>query len=49
VGGIFCGSMLWWIILVVIVNRLRDRFNEGAICWMNRMSAPFSSIAVAIA
>jgi len=38
VGGIFCGSMLWWIILVVIVNRLRDRFNEGAICWMNRIA-----------
>jgi threonine/homoserine/homoserine lactone efflux protein len=38
VGGIFCGSMLWWIILVAIVNRLRDRFNEGAICWMNRVA-----------
>lgn len=38
VGGIFCGSMLWWTILVEIVNRLRDRFNEGAICWMNRVA-----------
>jgi threonine/homoserine/homoserine lactone efflux protein len=38
VGGIFCGSMLWWIILVVTVNRLRDRFNEASICWMNRVA-----------
>jgi threonine/homoserine/homoserine lactone efflux protein len=38
VGGIFCGSMLWWTILVAIVNKLRDRFNEGAICWMNRIA-----------
>ncbi len=38
VGGIFCGSMLWWIILVAIVNRLRDRFNERSICWMNRVA-----------
>ena len=38
VGGIFCGSMLWWTILVAIVNRLRDRFNESAICWMNRVA-----------
>jgi threonine/homoserine/homoserine lactone efflux protein len=38
VGGIFCGSMLWWIILVGIVDRLRDRFNPEAVCWMNRIA-----------
>jgi threonine/homoserine/homoserine lactone efflux protein len=38
VGGIFCGSMLWWIVLVVIVDKLRDRFNARAICWMNRVA-----------
>lgn len=38
VGGIFAGSMAWWTILVVIVNRLRDRFNDRAIGWMNRIA-----------
>jgi threonine/homoserine/homoserine lactone efflux protein len=36
--GIFAGSMLWWIILVLLVNRLRHRFNQTAICWMNRIA-----------
>ena len=38
VGGIFCGSMSWWVILTEVVYRLRDRFDEGAICWMNRIA-----------
>jgi threonine/homoserine/homoserine lactone efflux protein len=38
VGGIFCGSMMWWITLTEIVHRLRDRFNERAIRWMNRVA-----------
>jgi threonine/homoserine/homoserine lactone efflux protein len=38
VGGIFCGSMLWWVILVTLVNWLRDRFDEHAIRWMNRIA-----------
>jgi threonine/homoserine/homoserine lactone efflux protein len=38
VGGIFCGSMLWWIILTETVYRLRDRFNDRAIRWMNRIA-----------
>lgn len=38
VGGIFTGSMAWWTILVLIVNRLRDRFNDRAIGWMNRIA-----------
>jgi len=29
--------MLWWIVLVMIVDKLRDRFNDRAICWMNRV------------
>jgi threonine/homoserine/homoserine lactone efflux protein len=37
VGGIFCGSMLWWIVLTETVHRLRDRFDEKAVCWMNRI------------
>jgi threonine/homoserine/homoserine lactone efflux protein len=38
VGGIFFGSMSWWVILVMLVDRLRDRFNEAAECWMNRIA-----------
>lgn len=38
VGGIFCGSMLWWVILVTLVNWLRDRFNESSLRWMNRIA-----------
>jgi threonine/homoserine/homoserine lactone efflux protein len=38
VGGIFCGSMLWWIILVLLVNHFRDRFDERAMWVMNRIA-----------
>jgi threonine/homoserine/homoserine lactone efflux protein len=38
VGGIFCGSMLWWVILVFAVNRLRDRFDAHSFRWMNRIA-----------
>jgi len=38
VGGIFCGSMLWWIALSSIVNRFRDRFNDHTLLWMNRFA-----------
>ena len=38
VGGIFCGSMLWWITLAQVVYRLRDRFDERAVTWMNRIA-----------
>jgi len=37
VGGILCGSMLWWIVLTEVVFRLRDRFNQRKIAWMNRI------------
>jgi threonine/homoserine/homoserine lactone efflux protein len=38
VGGIFCGSMLWWVILVLLVNRFRNRFDRQAVRWMNRIA-----------
>lgn len=38
VVGIFGGSMLWWTILVTAVNRLRDRFDDRAMLWMNRIA-----------
>jgi threonine/homoserine/homoserine lactone efflux protein len=36
--GIFCGSMLWWTVLVSAVDRFRDRFHSGAMLWMNRIA-----------
>lgn len=36
--GMFCGSLFWWIVLVTAVNRLRDRFNERTMLWMNRIA-----------
>ncbi len=36
VGGIFGGSMLWWVILCSVINRLRDRFTDRTVFWMNR-------------
>jgi len=38
VGGIFCGSMLWWVILTETVHRFRDRFDERVVRWMNRIA-----------
>jgi threonine/homoserine/homoserine lactone efflux protein len=38
VAGIFLGSMLWWTILVFLVNGLRDRFNERVVGAMNRVA-----------
>ena len=38
VGGIFCGSMAWWIVLSVIVNCFRDRFNDRLLLLMNRFA-----------
>lgn len=38
VGGIFTGSMLWWVILSLLVNRLRDRFDNRTMVRMNRIA-----------
>jgi threonine/homoserine/homoserine lactone efflux protein len=38
VGGIFCGSMAWWIVLSIIVNHFRDRFNDRLLLLMNRLA-----------
>ena len=38
VAGIFCGSMLWWVVLVLVVNHFRDRFDQHAMTWMNRIA-----------
>jgi threonine/homoserine/homoserine lactone efflux protein len=38
VSGIFGGSMLWWIVLIGVVNRLRDRIDDHVMLWMNRIA-----------
>jgi threonine/homoserine/homoserine lactone efflux protein len=37
--GIFCGSMIWWIVLALISGHFRRRFNDRAVVWMNRIAA----------
>jgi threonine/homoserine/homoserine lactone efflux protein len=44
VGGIFLGSMLWWIILCGGINRFRERFTDTTLVWMNRIGG----IAIAL-
>jgi len=39
VAGIFTGSMLWWIVLAAIASRLRRKFDDRAMLWMNRIGA----------
>jgi threonine/homoserine/homoserine lactone efflux protein len=36
--GVFCGAMLWWIALAAIATHFRDRFNDRAMLWMNRIA-----------
>lgn len=37
--GIFGGATAWWMILALISGHFRDRFNDRAIVWMNRIAA----------
>jgi threonine/homoserine/homoserine lactone efflux protein len=39
VGGIFCGSMSWWIFLTAVGSHLRDRVTDHAMVVMNRIGA----------
>jgi threonine/homoserine/homoserine lactone efflux protein len=38
IGGILAGSMLWWILLTMATTHFRDRFDDHAILWMNRIA-----------
>jgi threonine/homoserine/homoserine lactone efflux protein len=38
IAGIFAGAMLWWIILAAATSRFRDRFDDKAMRWMNRIA-----------
>jgi putative LysE/RhtB family amino acid efflux pump len=37
VGGIFCGSMAWWIILASGANLMRDKMTDRSMVWLNRI------------
>jgi hypothetical protein len=37
IGGVFAGAMVWWMILVGLIYKLRDKFDDRAFFWMNRI------------
>ncbi|HEX3746526.1 MAG TPA: LysE family transporter [Bryobacteraceae bacterium] len=39
VAGIFAGAMIWWTLLAFLAGHFRDRFNDHAMVWMNRIAA----------
>jgi len=39
VSGIFAGAMFWWTLLAMISGQFRDRFNDRAVVWLNRIAA----------
>ena len=36
--GVFIGSMLWWLILFSVVNKLRTKFDQKRLKWVNKLS-----------
>jgi len=38
IAGIFAGAMLWWIVLAAATSRFRNRFDDRAMLWMNRIA-----------
>jgi threonine/homoserine/homoserine lactone efflux protein len=38
VAGIFSGAMLWWIVLCAATSHFRERFDQSAMLWMNRIA-----------
>ena len=44
IGGIFAGSMAWWLILIGIIHYFRDKFDDHAISWMNRIGGMAISV-----
>jgi hypothetical protein len=44
VAGVFCGSMGWWLVLVMLVGGVRERVGERVLTWVTRVSG--AAIAV---
>jgi threonine/homoserine/homoserine lactone efflux protein len=38
IAGIFCGAMLWWLVLIAGTSRFREKFDDKAMLWMNRIA-----------
>ena len=38
VAGIFCGSMLWWVVLAFITHWLGKRLSAKVLLWVNRIA-----------
>jgi threonine/homoserine/homoserine lactone efflux protein len=38
IGGIFAGSMIWWLILIGITHHFREKFDDRALFRMNRIA-----------
>jgi len=36
VGGIFLGSMAWWLILSTVISHFREKIDDRVLLWMNR-------------
>ena len=52
IGGIFAGSMVWWLTLIGLIYKLRDKFNDRSFFWMNRIGgmaiAVFGLVMIAL-
>ena len=50
--GVWCGSMLWWLILTAVVAALRSRVTMQALTWINRGTGAlifaFGVVAIAL-
>jgi len=38
VTGILLGAMLWWVLLTIVTAHFRNRLNDRALRWMNRIA-----------
>lgn len=38
VGGVFSGSLLWWLFISAVASRLRKKLKPGGLLWINRLS-----------
>jgi threonine/homoserine/homoserine lactone efflux protein len=38
IAGIFCGAMLWWIAVIAGTSHFREKFDDKAMLWMNRIA-----------
>jgi arginine exporter protein ArgO len=44
-GGVFAGSVLWWLALAVGLVLFRDRFSHAALGWIHKISGAAITVA----